>query len=39
MTVQPEIRFKVTPDDYRYLEGLAKFFLITGLFLSLVSIP
>ena len=26
MPVGPEIRFKVTPDEYRYLEGLAKFF-------------
>ncbi len=26
MTVGPEIRFKVTPDEYRYLEGLAKFY-------------
>jgi hypothetical protein len=39
MPVGPEIRFKVTPDEYRYLEGLAKFYYITGLFLSLVSIP
>jgi len=39
MPVRPEIRFKVTPDEYRYLEGLAKFFFITALFLSLVSIP
>ena len=26
MTVGQEIRFKVTLDEYRYLEGLAKFF-------------
>ncbi len=26
MPIGPEIRFKVTPDEYRYLEGLAKFF-------------
>ena len=26
MPVGPEIRFKVTPQDYRYLEGLAKFY-------------
>jgi hypothetical protein len=26
MPVRPEIRFKVTPDEYRYLEGLAKFY-------------
>jgi hypothetical protein len=26
MPVGPEIRFKVTPDEYRYLEGLAKFY-------------
>ena len=26
MPVGAEIRFKVTPDDYRYLEGLAKFY-------------
>jgi hypothetical protein len=26
MTASPEIRFKVRPDDYRNLEGLAKFF-------------
>lgn len=26
MTVGSEIRFKVTPDEYRYLEGLAKFY-------------
>jgi hypothetical protein len=26
MTVGPEIRFKVTPDEYRYLEGLANFY-------------
>ncbi len=26
MTVDPEIRFKVTPDDYLYLKGLAKFY-------------
>ena len=26
MPVCSEIRFKVTPDEYRYLEGLAKFY-------------
>jgi hypothetical protein len=26
MTVGPEIRFKVTPHEYRYLQGLAKFY-------------
>jgi hypothetical protein len=26
MPIGPEIRFKVTPDEYRYLEGLAKFY-------------
>jgi hypothetical protein len=26
MVVNREIRFKVTPDDYSYLEGLAKFY-------------
>ena len=26
MPVGPEIRFKVTPDEYRYLEGLATFY-------------
>jgi hypothetical protein len=26
MPVGPEIRFKVTPDDHRYLKGLAKFY-------------
>jgi hypothetical protein len=26
MPVGPEIRFKVTPDEYRYLEGLANFY-------------
>ena len=26
MAVAEEIRFKVTPDEYRYLEGLAKFY-------------
>jgi hypothetical protein len=26
MPVGPKIRFKVTPDEYRYLEGLAKFY-------------
>lgn len=31
MTVGPEIRFKVTPDEYRYLEGLAKFFYDNGV--------
>ena len=31
MPVRPEIRFKVTPDDYRYLEGLAKFYFDNGV--------
>jgi hypothetical protein len=26
MAIGPEIRFKVTPHEYRYLEGLAKFY-------------
>jgi hypothetical protein len=26
MPLGPEIRFKVTPADYRYLKGLAKFY-------------
>ena len=26
MPVDPEIRFKVKPHEYRYLEGLAKFY-------------
>ncbi len=31
MPVRPEIRFKVTPDDYRCLEGLAKFYFDNGV--------
>jgi hypothetical protein len=31
MPVGPEIRFKVTPHDYRYLEGLAKFYFDIGV--------
>jgi hypothetical protein len=31
MPVGPEIRFKVTPDEYRYLEGLAKFYYDNGV--------
>ena len=31
MTVGQEIRFKVTPDEYRYLEGLAKFYYDIGV--------
>ena len=31
MTVGSEIRFKVTPDEYRYLEGLAKFYYDIGV--------
>jgi hypothetical protein len=31
MPVGPEIRFKVTPHDYRYLEGLAKFYFDSGV--------
>ena len=31
MTVGQEIRFKVTPDDYCYLEGLAKFYYDNGV--------
>lgn len=31
MPVGPEIRFKVTPDEYRYLEGLAKFYYDIGV--------
>jgi hypothetical protein len=27
----PEIRFKVTPHDYRYLKGLAKFYFDSGV--------
>jgi hypothetical protein len=26
MPIGPEIRFKVTPEEYRYMEGLAKFY-------------
>jgi hypothetical protein len=31
MPVCQEIRFKVTPDEYRYLEGLAKFYYDNGV--------
>jgi hypothetical protein len=31
MPVGPEIRVKVTPDEYRYLEGLAKFYYDNGV--------
>ena len=31
MPVGPEIRFKVTPYEYRYLEELAKFFYDNGV--------
>jgi hypothetical protein len=31
MPVGPEIRFKVTPDDYCYLEGLATFYYDNGV--------
>jgi hypothetical protein len=31
MPVGPEIRFKVTPDEYRYLQGLAKFYYDIGV--------
>ena len=31
MPVGPEIRFKVTLDEYRYLEGLAKFYYDIGV--------
>ena len=31
MVVSREIRFKVTPDDYCYLEGLAKFYYDNGV--------
>ena len=31
MPVRPEIRFKVTPDDYRYLDGLAEFYSNNGV--------
>ena len=31
MPVGPEIRFKVTPDEYRYLEDLAKFYYDIGV--------
>jgi hypothetical protein len=34
MPVGPEIRFKVTPHDYRYLEGLAKFYYDIGVILK-----
>jgi hypothetical protein len=31
MAIGPEIRFKVTPHEYRYLEGLAKFYYDNGV--------
>jgi hypothetical protein len=31
MPVGPEICFKVTPGEYRYLEGLAKFYYDNGV--------
>ena len=31
MTVDSEIRFKVTPEEYRYLEGLSKFYFDNGV--------
>jgi hypothetical protein len=31
MPVGPEIRFKVKPHEYRYLEGLAKFYYDIGV--------
>ena len=31
MSVGPEIRFKVKPHEYRYLEGLAKFYYDIGI--------
>jgi hypothetical protein len=31
MPVGPEIRFKVKPNEYRYLEGLAKFYYDNGV--------
>ena len=31
MAVGPEIRFKVTPHDYCFLEGLAKFYFDKGV--------
>jgi hypothetical protein len=34
MTVDPEIRFKVKPHEYRYLEGLAKFYYDIGVILK-----
>jgi hypothetical protein len=34
MPVGSEIRFKVTPDEYRYLEGLAKFYYDIGVILK-----
>jgi hypothetical protein len=34
MSVGSEIRFKVTPDEYRYLEGLAKFYYDNGAILK-----
>jgi hypothetical protein len=34
MPVDSEIRFKVTPDEYRCLEGLAKFYYDIGVILK-----
>jgi hypothetical protein len=34
MPISPEIRFKVTPDEYRHLEGLAKFYYDNGVILK-----
>jgi hypothetical protein len=31
MVIGPEIRFKVTPHEYRYLKGLAKFYYDNGV--------
>ena len=31
MTIDSEIRFKVKPHEYRYLEGLAKFYYDNGV--------
>ena len=31
MSVGPEIRFKVTPHEYRYFKGLAKFYYDNGV--------
>ena len=38
MPVDSEIRFKVTPDEYRCLEGLAKFYYDNRLIL-MPSVP